>query len=93
MKKGKTKSREKRNEVMEALRTYRRAKGLTLQQVASRLGCKRAAVSGWECGRFNPSSVRIPKIAKLYGKAPEHIAALCAGHVDTGSHGAMASDL
>lgn len=38
-----------------AIRIARKRKGLTQQQLAEKLGLKKATVSGWECGQFDPS--------------------------------------
>jgi transcriptional regulator with XRE-family HTH domain len=63
--------------LMERLRNERRAKGLTLAQVASRIGVKVATPSGWECGRFSIGAKHIRKAAKVYGIPALELVKLC----------------
>jgi transcriptional regulator with XRE-family HTH domain len=55
------------------LRRFRENEGLTLQQVADRVGVGRAAVSHWEVGRAKPHPNTIPKLARLYRSTPAQI--------------------
>ena len=55
---------------MTALRMLRQAKGLTLAQLAGRIGSSVACVSAWETGRNSPSSRMVPKLARALGLEP-----------------------
>lgn len=49
------------------LREIRQRLGLTQAQVAHRVGCQRASISHWECGRQIPPLTMIPPLAKALG--------------------------
>jgi transcriptional regulator with XRE-family HTH domain len=55
---------------MQKLKQHRMAKGLTLHELASRIGCSTAACSNWETGRATPLPRFIPKLAKSLGINP-----------------------
>ena len=44
------------------------AAGLSLDQVASKLGCNKGNISRWERGKIVPTSVFILKMVLLYGR-------------------------
>ncbi|MCZ6745806.1 MAG: helix-turn-helix transcriptional regulator [Acidobacteria bacterium] len=58
------------------LRQLRRQAGLSLKDVAARLGVHFTTVSAWERGRSEPSLERLRELARLYGV---EMAALLAG--------------
>lgn len=49
------------------LRTLRKGKGMTQQDVASRLGMVRATISNYEVGRRTPHLSDLRRFAELYG--------------------------
>ena len=51
----------------ENLKKFRRAKGLTQQQVANELGITKATYSGYETGRREPDVSKIKSLARLLG--------------------------
>jgi phage repressor protein C with HTH and peptisase S24 domain/DNA-binding XRE family transcriptional regulator len=53
-------------ELGDALRAARRARGLTLEQVAEQLEISHQAVGQWEKGRTEPSTANLMKVASLY---------------------------
>jgi transcriptional regulator with XRE-family HTH domain len=55
------------------LRQLRKAKSLTLQQVADQLGVTRASVSKWETGLSHPDFRRLDALAGLYGVTPPEL--------------------
>ncbi len=60
------------------LRAIRKDSGQPLEQVARSCGITRAAVSGFETGKFRPTSETILKLAKHFCVDPEDLAA---GHI------------
>ena len=60
----------------DAVRTHRKAHGLTQEQLAERAGCDRLSVSRVECAVYSPSLLRVLRLADALGVAP---AALFAG--------------
>lgn len=64
---------------MRLLKKYRLASGMTLEQVASRVGVKSASTVGhWECGRFLPQPKHIKKLAAVFCiKAMDMVEILC----------------
>jgi transcriptional regulator with XRE-family HTH domain len=52
--------------IVQLLRQLRLSRGLTLEQVAVRLGVTRASVSKWEGGHSRPDHRRLQAIADLY---------------------------
>jgi transcriptional regulator with XRE-family HTH domain len=59
---------------MNILKQHRVAKGLTLDELAARIGVSRASVSNWEIGRGLPQPKRYPKLARVLGITPLHLA-------------------
>lgn len=49
------------------LRAIRQQLGLSQAEVARRVGCRRASVSHWECGRQQPSLAMLPRLALALG--------------------------
>jgi transcriptional regulator with XRE-family HTH domain len=49
------------------LKSAREAAGVSQHKLARILGVTPQAISGWESGRSNPHTDRIPKIAKILG--------------------------
>lgn len=49
------------------LRAFRRAKGLTCQDVGERLGLSKSTVSAWEVGRNQPDADTLINLCRLYG--------------------------
>jgi transcriptional regulator with XRE-family HTH domain len=57
----------KTEEPMTMLKRRRLVKGLTLSQLAKRIGVSTAACSAWETGRNSPSPRAVPKLARALG--------------------------
>lgn len=56
------------------VKQLRKKKGLTLQNVASKIGSHKGYVSGIESGKVNPPSVKlIRKFAKLFGQDEQRL--------------------
>lgn len=55
---------------MTMLRRHRLAKGLSLAELAKRIGVSTAAVSTWETGRSLPKAKVVPKLARVLGLDP-----------------------
>lgn len=55
------------------IRELRKAKGLTLQQLADVFGISRASVSEWESGRSKPDAGRLLKLAEVLGATIEYL--------------------
>lgn len=55
------------NAIAEKLKTLRKAKGFTQQEVADAIGTTRASVGGYEIGRRTPPLRELQKIAEFYG--------------------------
>lgn len=53
--------------ILPGLRARRKAAGLTLRDMAEKLGCTQAAVSCWELGETLPTADRLPEIARALG--------------------------
>lgn len=60
------------NEIGQKLRQLRRAKKITQQDVADRVGITRATISNYEVGRRTPHLRDLQKIAKTYGVGLEY---------------------
>lgn len=54
-------------ETAKRLYEYRRASGLSQEQVATRIGVSRQAVSKWECAESSPDTDNLIALALLYG--------------------------
>ena len=52
---------------MTTLRRHRLANGLSLADLAKRLGVTKGTVSTWETGRCVPKARMIPKLARVLG--------------------------
>ena len=57
----------------EALKTHRARCGMTQEFVAQSLGVSRQAVSKWESGASDPSTVNLLALAKLYGVSADEL--------------------
>ncbi|WP_131753785.1 helix-turn-helix domain-containing protein [Burkholderia vietnamiensis] len=55
------------------IRALRKAKGLTLQQVADTFGISRASVSEWESGRSKPDAAKLTNLAGLLDTSIEYL--------------------
>lgn len=55
------------------LREYREKNGLTLGDVAKRLGCSYQAVQKWEAGTARPRTDKLRRLAWLYGVPVEEL--------------------
>ena len=51
------------SEILPGIRAKRKDRGLTMDQLADRLGVTRQAVGGWEGGIALPSADKLPEIA------------------------------
>lgn len=54
-------------EIAKRLYEYRRAAGLSQEQVAAKIGVSRQAVSKWECAEASPDTDNLIALALLYG--------------------------
>ena len=57
----------------EALKAHRARCGMTQEFVAQSLGVSRQAVSKWESGASDPSTVNLLALAKLYGVSADEL--------------------
>lgn len=55
------------NTIAEKLKTLRKAKGLTQQEVADAVNIARATIGGYEIGRRSPRLQDLQKMAEFYG--------------------------
>ena len=51
----------------------RKARGLSQEELAARLGVSRQAVSKWESGTADPSTSNLLALAKLFGVSAEEL--------------------
>ena len=56
-----------KNNIAAKIKTLRKAKGLTQEQLADALGMTRGAIGGYEAGRRNPRLPDLQKIADYFG--------------------------
>lgn len=56
-----------KNNIADKIKTLRKAKGLTQEQFAERIGLTRGAIGGYETGRRNPRLPDLQKIADFFG--------------------------
>ena len=56
-----------KNTIAYKLKTLRKAKGLTQEQLAEAVGTNRATVAGYETGRRNPRLPDLQKFAEFFG--------------------------
>ena len=52
---------------MLGLNTMRRRAGLTVPQLAEKMGCTCSAIYFWEAGRYWPKAECLPRIAEILG--------------------------
>lgn len=52
---------------MRGLNTMRRRAGLTVPQLAEKMGCTCSAIYFWEAGRYWPKAECLPRIAEILG--------------------------
>lgn len=52
---------------MRGLNTMRRRAGLTVPQLAERMGCTCSAIYFWEAGRYWPKAECLPQLAQALG--------------------------
>ena len=60
-------------EIANRLVELRRAHGYSQEELAGRLGVSRQAVSKWENGTSDPSTVNLLALAKLYGVSADEL--------------------
>ena len=60
-------------EIAERLAARRRLAGLSQEALAEKLGVSRQAVSKWENGTSDPSTVNLLALAKLYGVSADEL--------------------
>jgi transcriptional regulator with XRE-family HTH domain len=58
------------------LRQLRTHLGMNQRELALQVGCTRAAISHWECGRDWPPMAMIPRLADALGVAEAHLLTL-----------------
>ena len=58
---------------MQKLKEFRKAKGLTLKQVAEKIGVAECTYCAYENGARRPSFEQIPLIAAALGVSVEHV--------------------
>jgi transcriptional regulator with XRE-family HTH domain len=51
----------------------RKKQGLTIQQLADRLGLARSSVNNWENGRREPTSIQVPTIATILNTTTDYL--------------------
>lgn len=56
-------------------KAVRKRAGMTVQQVATKLGVSLSTVANWENGRTSPNAVRIAQLADLYGCTADELIA------------------
>ena len=56
-----------KNTIAFKLKTLRKSKGITQEQLADAVGTTRATIAGYETGRRNPRLPDLQKIAEFYG--------------------------
>lgn len=56
-----------KNNIGDKLKTLRKTKGLTQQEVAEAIGVTRSTIGGYEIGRRNPHLSEMQKLADFYG--------------------------
>lgn len=56
-----------KNSLAFKIKTMRKAKGLTQEQLAEAIGSTRATIAGYETGRRNPRLPELQKIAEYFG--------------------------
>lgn len=67
----------KSNEFGRLLKTWRRERGMTLDQVAKKVGSHKGYISGVENGKVNPPAIGlICKLAKVFNKNEKSLATL-----------------
>lgn len=60
-------------EIGKKIKILRKTRGLTQEQLAEKLGCKRATISNYEIGRRNPQNVKeLEKLAEALGVTLEY---------------------
>ncbi len=57
----------------EFLAIQRKARGLTQQEVANKLGISNKTLSSWESGRSYPDILTLPALAEIYGVTVDEI--------------------
>lgn len=67
---------------------YRKAAGLSQEDVANRIGVSRQAVSKWECAEASPDTENLIALAVLYGVTVDELL-----FVDPEGHSALASEV
>lgn len=55
------------NSIAFKIKTLRKSKGITQQQLADAIGTTRATIAGYEIGRRNPRLPDLQKIAEFFG--------------------------
>ena len=60
-------------ELYEKLYELRRASGMSQEELAEKLGVSRQAVSKWESGASDPSTMNLMALAKLFGVSAEEL--------------------
>lgn len=55
------------SEILPGIRAKRKDRGLTMDQLADRLGVTRQAVFNWESGGTLPTADKLPEIARVLG--------------------------
>lgn len=56
-----------------SFKSARKASGMTVRQVAERIGVSSAAVTYWETQKSRPTADRLLELAKLYGVSMEEL--------------------
>lgn len=60
-------------ELNERIAAARRAAGMSQEQLGEALGVSRQAVSKWESGASDPSTVNLLALARLYGVSADEL--------------------
>lgn len=62
------------HEIGQKIKVLRKARGLTQQQLADRLGLQRATISNYEIGRRTPHLSELSRLADVLGVSMEYFA-------------------
>lgn len=60
-------------QINEQIKKFRKAAGLTQEQIANYLGVSTPAVNKWEKGTSDPSTANLIALAKLYGVSADEL--------------------
>ena len=59
--------------IADRIQSLRKAKGMSQEELADKVGVSRQAVSKWESGASDPSTTNLMALAKLFGVEAEDL--------------------